>query len=421
MEESRKLTFNEKILVILFFAIMFTGRNLIASFKWGIIALFFLIPFGDFVINRKKMCITKITKKWLVVGLYVVLGILYSYALKESIVYIVILTTGILFLTYKIDMKVFFSFIKITKIICLVYAVSNIFSAVIPNFIPNYFSFFVTNLDPIYIELAGKNYSGLAGEKAVSAFILNIGIGIIYAQMLVNGKIKKSDIFCLLILLCGVFLTGKRTLTAIPFILLFIMYISSSEKKKMVGLIKISSIILVGVIILLIIFPSIFHVIERFLNTDDNGRKELWQSCIEMFKNSPIIGQGLGTFNTYNYDLGYRDYGRKMWTYEAHNIYYQILGELGIVGFILVMWAFVYSLIMSIRMLRKQDIISNEKYKFLIYVSLYIQLLFLIYGLTGNTFYYWHQLYMYVISISILNMVIYDRTKGKTEEVIADK
>lgn len=416
MEKSTKLDFTEKLVVILFLLIMFTGRNIIANFKWELIALFFVLPVFDICLHRKKICITKITKKWLLVALYILLGIVYSYALTTSIIYIVILTIGILFLTYKINMNVFLAFIRIAKIICIIYAVSNIFSALIPNFIPKYFSFFVSNLEPIYIELAGKNYSGLAGEKAVSAFIINIGIGILYAQMLVNGKVTKKDMFYLLILFCGLFLTGKRTLTLIPLVLLFVMYLSSSEKNRIIKLSKILSLVLVGIIILLMIFPSITHVIERFFQADDNGRSELWQSCIQMFEDSPVFGQGLGTFNEYNYDLGYRDYGGKMWTYEAHNIYYQILGELGIVGFLLIIFCFIYGVIYSIKLLRLEYLAKNKQYKFIIYVSMYIQLLFLVYGLTGNTFYYWHQLYIYMISISMLNMVNYDSRKGIIKE-----
>jgi O-antigen ligase len=418
MEKSTKLDFAEKLMVILFLLIMFTGRNIIANLKWGLIALFFILPALDICLRRKKIGITKITKRWLIVGLYVLLGIAYSYVLTTSIVYIVIFTIGVLFLTYQININVFLTFIRLAKVFCLIYAISNIFSALIPQFIPKFFSFFVTNLEPVYIELAGKNYSGLAGEKAVSAFIINIGIGILYAQMLVNGKVTKKDMVYLLILFCGLFLTGKRTLTLIPLLLLFVMYLSSSEKNRIIKLTKILSLVLVGIIILLMIFPSITHVIERFFQADDNGRNELWQSCIEMFKDSPIFGQGLGTFNDYNYDLGYRDYGGKMWTYEAHNIYYQILGELGIIGFLLIIFCFIYSIIYSIKLLRLEYLANNKQYKFIIYVSLYIQLLFLVYGLTGNTFYYWHQLFIYMISLSMLNMVNYDTRKGKLKQIV---
>lgn len=413
MEKSTKLNFTEKVLVVLFLLIMFTGRNIIANFKWALIALFIVLPVLDIFIHRKKICITKITKKWLIISLYVLLGITYSYAIYTSIIYIAIFTIGVLFLIYKINIKVFIEFIRIAKIICIIYAISNIFSALISNFIPHFFSFFVTNLEPVYIELAGKNYSGLAGEKAVSAFIINIGIGILYAQMLVNGKANKKDMLCLLILFCGLFLTGKRTLTLIPLVLLLVMYFSSSERNRIIKLSKILSLVLVGIIILLMIFPSITHVIERFFEADDNGRSELWQSCIQMFQDSPVFGQGLGTFNEYNYDLGYRDYGGKMWTYEAHNIYYQILGELGIIGFLLICFCFIYTVLYSIRLLRVENLKNNKQYKFIIYISLYIQLLFLVYGLTGNTFYYWHQLYIYMISLSMLNTIIYDSRKGK--------
>lgn len=401
-----KLNFFEEIMLILFLLTLFTGRNVISKLKWEIIILYFIIPVLDIICNNKKIIITKIIKKWIIIAIYSILGIIYSYTPKTSIIYIVILVIGSLFLTYKIDIRVFLEFFKIAKILCIVFAISNILSSVIVNFIPKYFSFFVINLKPIYIELAGKNYSGLAGEKAVSAFILNIGIGIIYSEVLVNGKVDKKNIMFLLILFCGLFLTGKRMLTLIPLVLIFAMYICASEKNKIIKLMKMSSVIVAGIAVLLIVFPNITHVVDRFKDSDDNGRKELWNTCIKMYKDSPIFGQGLGTFNNYNYDIGYRDYDGKKWTYEAHNIYYQILGELGILGFIIIVGTFIYTIMKAIRLLRTEEIFKKKKFKYLLYISLYIQFLFVIYGITGNTFYYWHQLYIYLIGVSIINTMI---------------
>ena len=166
-----KLNFFEEIMLILFLLTLFTGRNVISKLKWEIIILYFIIPVLDIICNNKKIIITKIIKKWIIIAIYSILGIIYSYTPKTSIIYIVILVIGSLFLTYKIDIRVFLEFFKIAKILCIVFAISNILSSVIVNFIPKYFSFFVINLKPIYIELAGKNYSGLAGEKAVSPFV----------------------------------------------------------------------------------------------------------------------------------------------------------------------------------------------------------------------------------------------------------
>jgi O-antigen polymerase len=405
-KKKNKLSFFEIIMLVLFLLTLFTGRNVISKLKWEIIILYFIIPFLDIISNNKKIIITKIIKKWIIIAIYSILGIIYSYAPKTSIIYIAILVIGSLFLTYKIDIRVFLEFFKIAKILCVVFAVSNILSSVIVNFIPKYFSFFVINLKPIYIELAGKNYSGLAGEKAVSAFILNIGIGIIYSEILVNGKIDKKNIIFLLILFCGLFLTGKRMLTLIPLVLIFAMYICASEKNKIIKLMKMFSLIVAGIAVLLIVFPNITHVVDRFKDSDDNGRKELWNTCIKMYKDSPIFGQGLGTFNNYNYDIGYRDYDGKKWTYEAHNIYYQILGELGILGFIIIVGTFIYTIMKAIRLLRTEEILKKKKFKYLLYISLYIQFLFVIYGITGNTFYYWHQLYIYLIGVSIINTMI---------------
>ena len=62
MEENKKISITGKILIILFLLIMFTGRNIISGLKWGLIVLFFLIPFCDIIINKKKTKIIPITE-----------------------------------------------------------------------------------------------------------------------------------------------------------------------------------------------------------------------------------------------------------------------------------------------------------------------------------------------------------------------
>ena len=406
MDEIKKISLIDKLLMIVLLCIIFSGRNILSSLKIVLMFLLIAVPFVKMLkSNNTKISFTSINKQWLIVLVYFALGLFYTYDLYSTITYLAFFAIGVIFIFFKINKNLLNKMINIILYISLIYAISNILSVVIPNFIPRFFSFFVKVSDSIYIELAGNNFSGLAGEKAVSAFILNIGIGIIYARILVNGKFSLKDVIMLFILLSGVFLTGKRTLTAIPFLFLFIMYMASSEKNKIMKMLKIGTLILGGMIVLLIIFPSLLHVIDRFASADDNGRDELWNNCIIMFQDNMLLGQGFGTFNEYNKDLGYRQYG-EVWTFEAHNIYYQLLGETGIIGITMVLIAFANSIIKTIKLLRMEQLKENKKIKILLYTSLYIQLLFVVYGITGNTFYYWHQLYTYFFAISITNSIL---------------
>ena len=50
---------------------------------------------------------------------------------------------------------------------------------------------------------------------------------------------------------------------------------------------------------------------------------------------------------------------------------------------------------------KKKDLLDMEQKRILGF-SLYMQLFFLIYGLTGNTFYYFQQIYIYLFVLSIV-------------------
>lgn len=103
-------------------------------------------------------------------------------------------------------------------------------------------------------------------------------------------------------------------------------------------------------------------VTQRALSTFDqkdpsiNTRILIWKNTLEMIKNNPWLGSGIGSFklNYLNYQAGFLrnnpDY-LKYWAHagEAHNEYLQMAAELGIVGlgiFLSILFIF-YSLIMK--------------------------------------------------------------------------
>ena len=74
-KKKNKLSFFEIIMLVLFLLTLFTGRNVISKLKWEIIILYFIIPFLDIISNNKKIIITKIIKKWIIIAIYSILGI----------------------------------------------------------------------------------------------------------------------------------------------------------------------------------------------------------------------------------------------------------------------------------------------------------------------------------------------------------
>lgn len=89
--------------------------------------------------------------------------------------------------------------------------------------------------------------------------------------------------------------------------------------------------------ILTLIFLSLYigirPVLERFQNIGYDHRIYVWRDCINIIKDFPIFGTGLGTFE-YIYPL-YKYNVTKAVDYNfAHNDYLQLIIETGILGFI---------------------------------------------------------------------------------------
>ncbi|MGI5880324.1 MAG: O-antigen ligase family protein [Syntrophomonadaceae bacterium] len=73
---------------------------------------------------------------------------------------------------------------------------------------------------------------------------------------------------------------------------------------------------------------------ESFLASSGAGRLAFWEVAAKLAVNEPIRGYGLGTFHL----AYYLEYANNQWYSRfAHNHYLQVLVELGIVGFILIM------------------------------------------------------------------------------------
>jgi O-antigen ligase len=124
-----------------------------------------------------------------------------------------------------------------------------------------------------------------------------------------------------------------------------------------------------------------------------------------MFKDKPIIGYGINTFNkAFSDNVGYVYQGSR-WNMYAHSMYYELLGETGIVGIVLFGFFMFYSLVYSLRLF-KNSCLSNV-WKGLLWFSISLQILFIVYGYSGNVLYDKAQLFTYLSSISMLIAVSY--------------
>lgn len=414
----------EKVIMLLCVLVFFANGNILtkylAIFQYSI--LFFSILY---CLCRTKIKTNSVWVLWLLVIIYFALGLFYSYNVKGTISMLKMYACFFPLLLCSFDRKNLIKFFKILEIVIIVGAISIIASVLIDEFVLKYFSFFITN-DPsrILSELNESSFSGLFAEKGNAAFMLNIGIGIIISKCLSIKKMKFGTIVELLLFVVALIFTNKRALLVFPVLIFLIIYVFMKDKNKIIKIIKIGAIGCVALVVLLKVAPVMGGVFERFVTDDDNHRSELREICLQMHDRNNIVGMGLNSYNQYAYDIGFRLYisgtENGVWKYHAHNIYYQILAEGGFIGLFLVVFTFCYSIYKTIRVLRMDNDVIDDR-KRLIIVSLFIQLLFVLYGWTGNTFYYYQQVLIYFISLIILIGEINYKNENIMEKSLLEK
>lgn len=245
--------------------------------------------------------------------------------------------------------------------------------------------------------------TGITNQTGTNALYLSIFTGISFIRILE----RNHTITSFLLFSSGIyalFVTYKRSLliaSIIGFIgVLMINNPSIREKNKGKGkntIIPYALLALFGVIILNSSFlQEYINYISRKGGDDfTNGRIILYKNTFEYFLEKPLLGNGVYTM--YSELAG-----------GTHNIYIQILAELGLIGLILFLIYIISNITKSFKIHIKQPT-TNTK------LSIYFQVVFLIYGMTGNPIYNLSFFLLYIVLISIIP----DLSKNPVEEAVS--
>lgn len=396
----------EWIIVILLCLIVFSGDTVLFIYRKILLTLIFFINTLFLIIKRKDNTkkISYITLIWSVILVYLYFSIFYTIDKNTTIDLLYFYTIGVslLFIDYK--QSFFQKLIKLMKVSSIIIAISVFIEFIFPSVFLNLFGKILLSPNNILIEIQNNHYSGIMGEKGYAAIAMCIGISAIMYETFFSGKkSKKTNMAYIIIYLLALLLTSKRTLTVIPFLTFFIILLLSKNKNKIKKILKAIILILIFIIALYFFVPSALNVITRFFEDGDNGRTNFIEYAIDMFKGRKIIGYGFGSFNEYIYRKGFRFYGEK-WHFFTHNCYMEFLAELGILGFIGIISAILYAFKKSIILLKNKSIENADKR--ILYFSIAIQILIIVYAVTGNAFYYMSQYILYIISLCIINYLI---------------
>ena len=351
------------------------------------------------------------------------ISVLYSIDKNQTVQFALIYLCCFPMLFIDMPEKYTDAILKICYIIAAVIALSILISVPVKDCMDRYFWFIVNPKrspevsEAISRELMFGSHSGFAREKGDAAFILNIGIAVSFSKYFSQGKLKLPDLAVLCAMMLALLLTGKRTYFVVSLIGFVLLMFFSKMKGKVFKLVAIVIIASVTVFLVMLFIPDTAVTINKFMDAENmeklGGRSSLWKHLYAMIEQYWVFGSGFGTYNRFAFLNGLRTYGR-MWTYNAHNCYLQILGELGVIGLALLILFMITSLFISVKALKTAHR-DGYGHRNQLYFSLYTQVMMIVYAMTGNPIYTKQMLFMWLFSIGI-SLRVYEKQRAGTLE-----
>lgn len=254
-------------------------------------------------------------------------------------------------------------------------------------------------------QLSNFSFPGFTSQVGYAAFYISIGIGILFCFR--RRIVRNTWLVWIVVLYIALLFTGKRGAAVYSLIsLLFIYFFEGTRKiRKIVYAAGIAVLAYTGLMVLAGLFktPAIQRIalaVNSILlgrAIDSAGRDQLQAQAWAYFRESPWLGIGWDQFrrrfvlrNTY-----------------VHNIYLQLLCETGVVGLTIMMCFFVGEITHAITLLKRKR--AHRLDHSWILFALYVQLLFLMLGMTENPLYDVEFFILYMFSVGITR---YDELRG---------
>lgn len=242
------------------------------------------------------------------------------------------------------------------------------------------------------------------GDANEFALVLNMVIPYAFFMSLgekeLLGKVLATTMLLLFVLAC-VF-TGSRGgmigLSVVIFLCIF------KAKKNVLAIILIVAIGFLGWITMPHVFKERVASIPGYAE-DPSARCRIavWKAGLHMTKDHPLVGVGPGNFSTM-YGLKYKplDAVGSMWR-VAHSLYFQILGELGVIGFICFL-LFIYFGLRNNSIFRKKVLRSHD-FSWIVVESFGVAIIgYLVSGAFLSVAYYPHLYFIAAASIALRNL-----------------
>lgn len=236
---------------------------------------------------------------------------------------------------------------------------------------------------------------GLYKHFSSNGMALGMGLMLCYEKLISLNKQKKVKGFRKLLYYVSMFaifyaliLSSKRAPFIAAIFAMIFTYVISKKKNVVKRILTICLVSIVGIALFGVMvntIPGLSTITDKFVNSQNSsggllsGRTTLWSLAFDMIKEKPIVGQGYGSYYFISSDS-------KAISYSAHNNYLQIMAELGLVGLLLYLSAFISGLIATIKLLHSE---KDENNIMELKIDLEIQLFVILYCLSSTALIYY--------------------------------
>lgn len=389
---------------VLLLCVFSTNNRLILVMRQLALLLTVLVIFFAFASRKRPARLSGVRRLYIALFVLIFFGFIYTRDIDACIDYAPYLLVAVVLAVFEYDSRFFSCLFTQFEVLFWILIFSMYLELLAPDFFDSIFSPLALGSAQSSVQIDSGAIAGLAYEKAYAAFLCNMGLGILFARLFCYGISVRRSIE-IIIVFGALMMTGKRTLFLIPLMGIVLLSLLFSKNHRFAVTL---GVILALVVLLAVAYsfvPQVSLVFDRlFADTTDplSGREVFWSYAMQMFLSSPLLGLGFLSFNSYVNAQGFTYYGGP-WNYQAHNVYIQLLAELGALGlmvFVLLMVALLFGLI---RAYRRATIRSTPATVYCL-AAVYWTLLFIIYSFTGNTIYYACQLMILPLCMGIYQL-----------------
>lgn len=376
---------------------IFTVLGIRADYLWALVLIFFIA-----IVVAKR-----ISQRDLVVQIPLLLYLLYSFFQvfrnlnSESLLAGIYLFISCVLYYIFLNTKNIVRTKKLLFVFSFYIALSVIFQWLFPNQASSITRILLSDRN---YEINWKGYnnfqnymSGFATTINSAAYYICILSSLLFTDLILEKRKKLLTGILLSFSVLSLLLTQKRTLFISVFVavIFVVCFGKKSVTSKIRAFLFSGLFLLIGLWLIVELVPAFNVFVSRTMNDSDviAGRGDYYEVMFQWFKSNPVFGVGIGAADS-------------TWSFGGHNCYLQLLGETGIIGFLLFFRAFIFP---AINIWKKICCIWNdpilaetkkEELKLSVF-SFVMILITLIYALTGNPFYDYMLFFFYILFLSI--------------------